>query len=142
MGRQYLIDSNAVIDYLTRKLSQKGMDFMSKVINNIPNLSVITKIEVLGYKTTSEAEQFLNDFIDDSLLFGLNDDIIEQTILIRKSYKLKTPDAIIAATAHVYNLTLITRNKKDFKDIEGLEIVNPHEILFSNMKSCNIYDLI
>ena len=128
MGQQYLIDSNAVIDYLSGKLPEKGMVFMNQVINDIPNISIITKIEVLGYKTTSEADQLLSGFVDDSVLLGLTDDVIEQTIQIRKEYKLKTPDAIIAATALVYEYTLISRNMKDFKNIQGLDVINPYEI--------------
>jgi hypothetical protein len=49
MGTQYLIDSNAVIDYLSAKLPLDGMAFMNGVVNAIPKLSVITKIEVMGY---------------------------------------------------------------------------------------------
>ena len=50
MGQpQYLIDSNAVIDYLGNKLPAKGMEFMDSVIDEVPNLSVVTKIEVLGF---------------------------------------------------------------------------------------------
>jgi hypothetical protein len=55
MEPQYLIDSNSLIDYLVGKLPPKGMDFMNKVINIIPVISVITKIEVLGYKTVPGA---------------------------------------------------------------------------------------
>jgi predicted nucleic acid-binding protein len=39
--------------------------------------------------------------------------------------KTKLPDAIIAATALVNDLTIITRNIKDFDKIEGLEVLNP-----------------
>jgi hypothetical protein len=39
MGQQYLIDSNAVIDYLSGKLPEKGKRFMDNVINEIPNLA-------------------------------------------------------------------------------------------------------
>jgi len=128
MGQQYLIDSNAVIDYLSGKLPVKGMSFMNQVINDIPNISVMTKIEVLGYKTITEAYQLLTGFVGDSVVFGLTDDIVEQTIEIRKEYKLKTPDAIIAATALENSLTLISRNAKDFKNISGLDIINPSEL--------------
>jgi predicted nucleic acid-binding protein len=128
MGQQYLIDSNAVIDYLSGKLPEKGMVFMNEVINDIPNISVITKIEVLGYKTTPEADQLLTGFVDDSVLLSLTDEVIEQTIQIRKEYKLKTPDAIIAATALIDEYILISRNTKDFKNIQGLDVVNPHEV--------------
>jgi len=34
-------------------------------------------------------------------------------------------DAIIAATALVHDLSLVTRNKEDFKDVPGLRVVNP-----------------
>jgi predicted nucleic acid-binding protein len=39
-----------------------------------------------------------------------------------------TGDAIIAATAIVNKLTIITRNIKDFEKIEGLEVINPYNI--------------
>jgi len=126
MGKQYIIDSNGVIDYLSGKLPEKGMAFMNQVVNDIPNISVITKIEVLGYKTTEEANQLLTGFVDDSVVLGLSDDIVEQTIEIRKENKIKTPDAIIAATALANSLIIITRNEKDFDKIDGLEVVNPH----------------
>ena len=40
---------------------------------------------------------------------------------------IKTPDAIIAATAVVYNRTLITSDK-DFNNIHGLEVIDPHKL--------------
>jgi hypothetical protein len=50
-----------------------------------------------------------------------------KTADIRKQYKLKLPDAIIAATDLIYDLTLITRNTKDFQNIPGIATVNPWE---------------
>ena len=55
--------------------------------------------------------------------------IIEQTILLRRNTKMKTPDAIIAATALVYDLTLITHNTSDFKNIQGLHIIDPYTVV-------------
>jgi len=101
---------------------------MDKVIDNVPNISVITKIEVLGYKTTEKANQLLESFIDDSVVFGLSDEIVEQTIEIRKEIKMKTPDAIVAATALLNGLTLITNDERGFKNIKDLDLVNPHKI--------------
>lgn len=43
---QYLIDTNVVIDYLGRKLPVSGMNFMHGVINAVPNISIVTNIEV------------------------------------------------------------------------------------------------
>lgn len=45
----YLMDTNSVIDYLGNKLPATGMDFMNGIMDAVPNISVITKIEVLGF---------------------------------------------------------------------------------------------
>jgi predicted nucleic acid-binding protein len=128
VGQQYLTDSNAVIDYLAGKLSEKGMTFMNQVVNAIPNISVITKIEVLVYKIMPESYTLLKDFVTDSVVLGLTDEVVEKTIEIRKANKIKTPDAIIAATAAVNQLLLITRNTKDFLNIEGVGLINPNDL--------------
>ena len=52
-------------------------------------------------------------------------EIGNKTLAIRKTKKIDHPDAMIAATALGYNLTLVTRNLADFKNIEGLKLVNP-----------------
>ncbi len=49
MEQRYLIDSNAVIDYLGGKLPATGNSFMNSIVDDVPVLSIITKIEVLGY---------------------------------------------------------------------------------------------
>ncbi|RLD27229.1 MAG: type II toxin-antitoxin system VapC family toxin [Bacteroidetes bacterium] len=126
MGQKYLIDSNAIIDYLSGSLNKTGMQFLNRVINEIPNISVINKIEILSFNTSREDSNLLNGFISDSNIFGLSDEIVQKTIDIRKKHKLKTPDAIVAATSIIYNFSLITRNIKDFKKIKDLKTHNPH----------------
>jgi len=64
-------------------------------------------------------------FIANSTVVGITHEIIHETIRIRKSYKLKIPDAIIAATAIVNGLTLLADNNKDFLRVKGLKYVNP-----------------
>lgn len=128
MGTQYLIDSNAVIDYLGSTLSNTGMAFMNDVVNNIPNTSIITKIEVLGFNTTQEAYRLLTNFFDDAIVLSITNKVEAKTIELRKNHKIKLPDAIIAATALVNNYSLVTRNLSDFERIAGLELVNPFEV--------------
>ena len=99
MGKPYLIDSNAVIDYLMGKLPASGMVFLDEIINDIPNVSVITQIEVLGFNSSGTTEKLLTDFFDDAFILGLTDEVVEKTIELRKAHKIKLPDAIIAATA-------------------------------------------
>ncbi|MBK9564735.1 MAG: type II toxin-antitoxin system VapC family toxin [Saprospiraceae bacterium] len=123
---QYLIDTNAVIDYLANKLPASGMDFMNTVIDALPNVSVVTKIEVLGFNAPEQHYKTLSDFINDAIVLDLTNNVVEASIEIRKKHKTKLPDAIIAATAIAYDLVLISRDTSDFKNIEGLKVIDPH----------------
>lgn len=126
---QYLIDTNAVIDYLGNKLPGSGMDFMNTVIDAVPNVSVVTKIEVLGFNAPEQHYKTLSDFLNDANVLDLTSNVVEASIEIRKKHKTKLPDAIIAATALVYNLILISRNISDFKNINDLQVIDPHSVL-------------
>jgi len=88
----------------------------------------MTQIEVLGFSNPPEIQTFLNEFIAASLVIPLNDDIVNTTIEIRKKNKIKTPDAIIAATAITLNYPLITRNVSDFKKLAALKIIDPWSV--------------
>lgn len=125
---QYLIDSNSIIDYLGKKLRPAGMEFMNQIIDNVPNVSVISKIEVLGFNTTDQHYKLLSDFMNDATVLNLTEPIVEICIDLRKKNKTKLPDAIIASTALVYDLVLITRNIPDFNNIQGLKVINPHSL--------------
>jgi predicted nucleic acid-binding protein len=125
---KYLIDTNAVIDYLGNKLSAKGMNFMNGIIDGAPNVSIVTKIEVLGFNASDQHYEILSNFINDVSVLDLTNNVVDATIEIRKKYKAKLPDAIIAATAIVNDLILISRNISDFKNIGNLEVIDPHEI--------------
>lgn len=125
---KYLIDSNAVIDYLGKKFPANGMGFMNSVIDNVPTISVVTKIEVLSFNAEKEHYDLLNSFMDDATIMDLTNDIVMASIDIRKKYRTKLPDAIIAATALVYKLSLISRNTSDFNNIKGLEVIDPYKL--------------
>ena len=125
---QCLIDTNVVSDYFSASFADGGLHFMDTVIDAIPNLSVITQIERLCWKTDAATERKVKDFIDDCVVLDINTDVIVNCVNIRKGKKIKTPDAIIAATALAYGFTLITADEKDFANIVGLKIINPHKI--------------
>lgn len=126
MGQEYLIDTNTLIDYLDNKLT----DNANKLIDSISSkISVITRIELLSWPGADENQTVvLETFINGSVVYPLDEPIIIKAIEIRKTYKTKLPDAIIAATALVYGFTLIFRNTKDFKNIPDLETINPHDL--------------
>ncbi len=129
MGRaQYLVDTNAVIDYLGNKLPVDGLEFMNNIMDDVPCVSVITKIEVLGFNAPLEHFTFLNEFMNDVTVLNLTNEVVEKCIAIRKNHKTKLPDAIIAATALVFSLVLVTRNISDFKNIDGLQLLDLHSL--------------
>ena len=125
---KYLIDTNSVIDYLGMKLPVNGMGFMHSIIDVVPNVSIVTKIEVLGFNTTDDHYKLLTDFMNDATVLDLTSNIADVSIDIRKKHKTKLPDAIIAATAIVHDLILITRNSPDFKNIPALQVIDPHSL--------------
>lgn len=127
MGKRYLIDSNSIIDYLNGILPEEGADLLRDVVNEVPVISFISKIEVLIFKSDEATELLLREFINSSSVIEITNDIIDATINIRKERKIKVPDAIIGATALTLDLTLITRNTKDFNGIRDLRIINPWE---------------
>lgn len=124
---QYLIDTNAVIDYLGNKLPPVGMALINEVLDTDPKVSIVTKIEVLGFNTSVEHYRLLESFMNDINIIDLTSSIADRTIAIRKSNKTKLPDAIIAAIALFHGLTSITRNTADFKNIPGLNILDPYK---------------
>ncbi|WP_221390597.1 type II toxin-antitoxin system VapC family toxin [Dyadobacter sp. NIV53] len=130
MEQRFLMDSNAVIDYIAKRIPSNGQNFINQIIDEEFLISSIVKIEVLGFNESIPARMLeLKEFISLATLLSLNDSVIEQTIELRKNYqKLKLGDAIIAATALIHNLTVITRNTNDFKNINGLVVLNPHQL--------------
>jgi hypothetical protein len=108
---------------MSNKLPGNAKKLIAQIIDEEINFSVINKIELLGF---SKVEQDLIDFVAYSNIHPMVDVIVDKTIEVRSSYKIKLPDAVIAATALVNELILVSRNIKDFKNIQGLELIDPY----------------
>ena len=121
-GTNFLIDTNIVI-HLTRKDIMIG-DFAKK--DDRLYISTITYMEALGFPFKNPNEETITTLLCDAFerLF-VTEEIEKETILIRKSLKIKLPDAIIAATAITHNLTLVTLNNSDFNRINRLNLLVP-----------------
>jgi predicted nucleic acid-binding protein len=125
---QYLIDNNAVSNFFSELFTERGMDFMAGVIDATPTISVITEIEALSWiHPDKNKEQIVKEFVNDANILPLTPNVVAQCVSIRRSRKIKTPDAIIAATAIVNNLILITTDS-DFNNIQGLQVIDPHRL--------------
>lgn len=122
----FLLDTNTIIDYLEGLLPVDMLDTLDEIINQKAIISVISKLELLGWYQASP-EDLIKPFafVQDANVINLDDVVVSKTISLRQVYKIKLPDAIVAATAMVFNLVLISSNISDFKNIEGLQILNP-----------------
>jgi len=128
MGQEYLLDSNVIIGYLAGKIPASGMKTVSEIIDKVPNISVISQIEVMRFNDTQENEAVLEKFINLSKIYPLSNNVVKHTINLCKKSNIKLPDAIIAATALIENFTLVTRNTTDFKKIPDLILLDPWDI--------------
>jgi hypothetical protein len=130
MGIKYIWDTNTVIYYLQQQFPPSAEKFMDNLVNEAhPVISAITEIELLCWKSATEKdEEVLHNFINDAMVIELEQPIKYKTADIRKKHKIKLPDAIIAATSLVYELILVSRNVSDFKNINGLQLINPWDV--------------
>ena len=115
-GIDFVADTNALIYLLN------GNSCMLPFLNKNLAFSVISEMELLSFSEITEEEEnnikaLLNDCEEISLLKDVKDKAIE----LRKKYKTKLPDAIVAASAIVNNLPLITADK-GFNQIQELNL--------------------
>ncbi len=96
------------------------------LLSNNVFISVITRIELLSYsEITTDEENFIINLLQYFSIIRLSFELENKTIELRKKLKLKTPDAIIAASTILNNASLLTRNTDDFKKIKNIKIINP-----------------
>ena len=120
----YLIDSNILI-YASKLDDSVAFEFLSQL--DTFYFASVTKIETFGYGGISENEE---QQLENLFVFGtkiqLSNAIEDKAIEIRKQWSLKLGDAIITASALLGNHVLVTRNTDDFRQVDGLEIINPY----------------
>ena len=91
-----------------------------------PHISVITWIEVLVGCREGETSR-VRDWLESFPRLPLDEAIAAETVRLRKRHGLKIPDAIILATARCGDLSLATRNLKDFPLALG-GVVHPYRL--------------
>ncbi|MBA3483272.1 MAG: type II toxin-antitoxin system VapC family toxin [Pirellulales bacterium] len=117
-----LLDSNLII-YASQAAFADLRDFIAK---RGPAVSVISVVEVLGYHSLSDVDRNLFEaFFATSKLLPISDAVIAQAVQLRQNHRMSLGDSLIAATAVVHGLTLLTHNVRDFANVPGLVIIDP-----------------
>jgi hypothetical protein len=117
-----LLDSNIVIH------GAQGEHPALDAILDRTDLAVagVTQIETLGFHRLSVLERhWLETTFDRVKILKLDEAVTARAINLRQERKMGLADAIIAATALVHQLPLVTRNTADFKHVTGLQLMDP-----------------
>ena len=129
MGQKFIIDSNVISHLFANRLPKNGKELVSNIIDEDFVISVMVEIEVLTYHDTPEKMPLIEEFLKLANILPLDKEVTQKAIDLRRKYKkMKLGDAIIGATALVYGRTLLTNNTKDFANIKGLKLLDPHKI--------------
>ena len=117
-----LIDSNIII-YATQPEHAELREFIATYA---PVVSAASYVEVLGYHKLSESEAaLLRQFFSVTTMLPIDQDVLDQAVHLRRQHKMSLGDALIAATAMVHRLPLVTHNVADFDWIDGLAVLDP-----------------
>ena|SRR3989344_6545974 len=120
-----VIDSNILIYHLERDpvITATLVEWM---LGRKPLfISAITRIEVLAAPAMKPEEELrIHRLLGQFLLVPVDARISDTAARIRRTYRLKLGDSIVAATALLTSSTLVTRNIRDFKKISELSLLN------------------
>lgn len=121
-GINYVFDTNALIYFLQGNPHLSSFTSFKSIA-----ISILTILEFRSFKEIGEADKkLLADLLKKIEVIDLKKDdidLIEDIIDIRTNYKIKLPDAIIAATALYKNAVLVT-NDQNFSKIPALRKLN------------------
>jgi predicted nucleic acid-binding protein len=112
-GNSLVIDTNIILYLLN------GDETLVPILEDKQlYISFVTQLELLSFhKISTQDIKIIMEFIDDCVVIDIPHDIKKQAIKLRRNYKIKLPDAIVAATANYLNSPLLTADK-GFKKLE------------------------
>ncbi len=119
-----LVDSNILI-YAAQPAHAPLRHFIAA---HAPAVSAVSYVEVLGYHQLDDQDrQYFEAIFRLARVFPLSQAVLDQAVALRQQRKMSLGDALIAGTALIHGLTLVTRNVEDFHWIQGLSLLNPFE---------------
>lgn len=113
---EILLDTDVLVDHL-RSGSGISAD------GNGLHYSVISRAELFAGRGTEEG--VVGRVLAPLYEHGVDRLIAEGGGRVRRTTGLSLPDALIAATAMLHGLVLVTRNRRHFDRVEGLDIRSP-----------------
>jgi predicted nucleic acid-binding protein len=120
-----LFDSSAVILYFNDALSAESFAMMKQAIDDETGaISVVTRAEVLAWPShTAQSLQEATVGMAGFAQLAVDVAVADEAARIRRQTNLKLPDALIAATAMLHGLPVVTANARDFERVEQLKVL-------------------
>ena len=123
-GIKYLLDTNAIISLLNgNKTIENAIDKADWLGISIFNIIEFLSFESISANDKNVFDLFLQRVAIINLSYQINYTLINDSSLLRIRYKLKLPDAIIAASAISNDAVLVT-NDTHFSNILNLQILS------------------
>ncbi len=99
-----LLDSNVII------YSAQPKEFLRQLIaERAPAVSAVSYVEVLGYHRITETERrYFEAFFAAARVLPLDQAVLDEAVRLRQAKKIKLGDSLVAGTALLHNLTLVT----------------------------------
>ncbi len=122
-GDRYLLDTNAIVALL------QGNSQLVQLLQNADwiGISVISQIEFLAFSGLTQADyQLFQQFVQRVEIVNLvstDSLLVKKIIEIRQQFRLKLPDAIIAAMAIQNSASLVTADR-EFTKVNILKVIN------------------
>jgi predicted nucleic acid-binding protein len=105
-----LFDTNILIDYLNAV--PKARDELQRYTEKA--ISIITWTEVM-VGASGDLEAPTRGFLNSFDVIGVDEEIAERAVGLRRTHRIKLPDAIVWATAQSHAMLFVTRDIKDFQ---------------------------
>jgi predicted nucleic acid-binding protein len=112
---ELLVDTDVLVDHL------RGRRRLSSDTEAL-GVSVVTRCELFAGRDEPER---LRRFLSPMIELPIDAAIAELAGVTRRRTGIPTPDALIAATALLHDLPLMTRNRRHFDRVERLRVVTP-----------------
>lgn len=122
-NRRHILDTNAIVALL------QGNAQLIQLLHKADwlGISIISQIEFLVFPGLTEGDrQLFQEFLQRVEVIDLttkNATLLHRIIEIRQQYRLKLPDAVIAAIT-IHHLASLVTADREFAKVSGLAVVN------------------
>jgi hypothetical protein len=128
LSSNYLLDTNIFIYYFNGDPIVQPI-FSEIAAGNATGLYCpVSWAELLCYPDLSDVEaNQIRAFLRSLTCVALTEAVLDRAAQIRRDYRVRLPDAMIAACAIETDSILVTRNVEDFQRINRLNLFNPFD---------------